>query len=288
MDEIAPNVFVETGYALVTVGAVLTDWGWVCIDTPPYPRDARAWRDALREVSGKPVRYVINTDCHRDRILGNAWFEAPVVAHEASARQMHALKAAFISQAADELSTNDNELVEIASLPFVPPQVSFSNSMSLYCGGREIALLHRPGACFGTTWVILGAEKVLFAGDSVILDQHPIISEGATQAWLESLSELRRDHYTGWKVVPGRGAPLDPPATEPLFEYLRVARRRVGDLRRAGRPRSEVGNLVAELLPYFPYPARQRDEVQRRIRASLEIIYDEVRSREDGDAEEPE
>jgi len=37
MKEIAPGVFIETNYALVTVGAILTSKGWVCIDTPPYP-----------------------------------------------------------------------------------------------------------------------------------------------------------------------------------------------------------------------------------------------------------
>src|SRR5512139_866269 len=115
MIEIGRQIYVETGYALVTVGAVLTEAGWVCIDTPPYPRDARAWKAALQAISPLPFKYVINTDHHRDRILGNALFEGMVVAQEHAAAVMLGLRNSFISQAAEELSGNDNELVEIAS-----------------------------------------------------------------------------------------------------------------------------------------------------------------------------
>jgi glyoxylase-like metal-dependent hydrolase (beta-lactamase superfamily II) len=276
-------VFVATEYALVTVGAVLTNEGWICVDTPPYPRDAQAWREGLRQISDEPVRYVVNTDCHRDRILGNAWFDAPVVAQEISAQQMLSLKPTFISQAAEELSTNDNELVAIASLRLVPPQISFADSLTVHCGEREIAILHKPGATFGAAWVMLAPEKVVWVGDTVCVGQHPLITEGNTKAWLNTLSDLRRDRFDGWTVVPGRGAPVDPSETETLSEYLRVARRRVAGLGRIGRPRSEVGALVSELLPFFPYEPRRRDEVQRRIKGGLEVIYDEMRSQQDGE-----
>jgi hypothetical protein len=44
-----------------------------------------------------------------------------------------------------------------------------------------------------------------------------------------------------------------------------------------------VGALVSELLPFFPYEPRRRDEVQRRIKGGLEVIYDEMRSQQDGE-----
>ncbi len=278
MMELAPRVFIETEYSSVTVGAIQTTDGWVCIDTPPYPRDARAWRAALESISDAPIHYLINTDAHRDRILGNAWFEAPVVAHEAAAQRMLALKGPFISQAAEELSSNDNELVEIASLRFVPPQISFSSSLVLYCGEREISLYHRPGATFGNSWVVLPEEKVLFAGDSVIPNQHPPMTEGDTKAWLSTLVELQQDHYAGWTLVPGRGEPVDASSLTLLVEYLRTVRRRVAGLCQSGRPRAELGGLVGELMAAFPFETNRRDEVQRRIRAGLEAVYEEIRA----------
>ncbi|MBN1310827.1 MAG: MBL fold metallo-hydrolase [Anaerolineae bacterium] len=279
MKEIAPGIFIETGYALVTVGAILTDSGWVCIDTPPYPRDARAWKSALQALGDLPVRYVINTDHHRDRILGNAWFDAPVVAHEASAEVILNLKNGFTSQSAEELSSDDDdELAEIASLRIVPPQISYTHSMRLNCGKRVIILTHHPSATAGNTWVTLPDEKFIFVGDTVVIDQHPHVTEGLSRPWLDSLSSLRQDQYADWTLVSGRGDVISPSATESLSNYLRTAREQVESLLGAERPRSETLALIPDFLPLFDYEPEQREEVQRRIKAMLEAFYEELRA----------
>jgi cyclase len=288
MEELAPNVYVETDYALVTVGAVLTGAGWLCIDTPPYPRDARHWLARLKATSPQPVLYIVNTDHHRDRVLGNSHFDAPVVAHQAAAECILGLKNSFISQAAEEMSANDNELVEIASLKLHPPQISYSDTLYLQCGEREIMLVSRPSATAGSTWVMLPEEKIAFVGDSVIVGQHPYIDGGMTKLWLKTLTDLRRERFASWKFVTGRGPVTDASKTEPLSEYLRVARRRVSSLHYAGRMRSEIGMLIPEMLSYFPYDQDRREEVQRRIKMGLEAIYEELRGKEDGGEDEGE
>jgi cyclase len=261
----------------VTVGAILTDDGWVCIDTPPYPDDARAWRAALAAISGKPVLYLINTDHHRDRILGNQWFEAPVAAHQAAAEHMLGLGQAFIAQVAEEFSANDNELVQFASLTPVPPQISYTQRLRLDGLGREIELVSRPGPTAGNTWVALPDAKVLFAGDSAAVDRHPYLLDGVSHQWLDGLRDLRRARFAAWQMVPGRGAPIQGAQTQPLSEYLRLARRLVKQMYRANRPRAEVSMLAPELVPLFPAHGTPPDELQRRIRVGLEAIYEEIR-----------
>jgi glyoxylase-like metal-dependent hydrolase (beta-lactamase superfamily II) len=155
----------------------------------------------LERISDLPVRYIVNTDHHRDRILGNVWFEAVVVVHEAAARHMLDLKGNFVLQAAEELSNNDNELVEIASVQLIPPQVSYYDSLSLFCGEREATLYHKPGSCYGNSWLVLPDDKLLFAGDSVVANQHPPITEARTGAWLQTLSDTKR--CAGWTIVRG-------------------------------------------------------------------------------------
>ncbi len=278
MEEIAPHVYVEADYALVTVGAILSSEGWVCIDTPPLPRDAKHWRATLQGISDQPIRYVINTDHHRDRVLGNAWFDAPVVAHQAAAEQMLNLGGSFIAQAAEELSANDNELVQIASLKVVPPQISYEKAITLHCGKHRIELVNKPSATRGNTWVILKEEKVVFTGDSIVVDRHPYVMDGVSKEWLDALRLLRLERYSEWKVVIGRGEVTNNTASEPLAEYLRVARRRIKSLCHAGRPRSDVGQLVPEFLEMFPYPGFQREQTQRRVKAGLEAIYEEIRA----------
>jgi glyoxylase-like metal-dependent hydrolase (beta-lactamase superfamily II) len=284
MIEIGHHVYAESDYTLVTVGAVLTDSGWVCIDTPPYPRDAHAWRAALQKISPLPVLYVVNTDHHRDRILGNVWFDGIVVAHARSAEAMLGLRNGFVAQAAEEMSANDNELVEIASVKTVPPQISYTESMRIACGGREVMLNYRPSTSGANTWVTLAEDRVVFAGDAVVTGQHPVITESASKAWLNDLVSLRQPRFADWTVVPGRGK-IEPVArTENLSDYLRVARRRITSLLRAERPRSEIGGLLTEFLSLFPYDHKHKDEAIRRVKIGLEAIYEELRNSQD---EEP-
>jgi cyclase len=275
MQEIAPNIFIETDYAFVTIGAVRTKAGWVCIDTPPYPRDARAWLANLMDIDPKPVQYVINTDQHRDRILGNYWFSAPVVAHEAAARYVLQLKGAFVSQAADEMSSNDNELIEIAGVRLVPPQIAYSDSLYLSGGGREIKLINKPSASRGSSWVLFPEEKVIFVGDTMVAGEHPYINDGATGEWLDRLRELR-SRYAGWKIIAGRQQIDDIAESETLSEYLRTARRKVMNLQRSDSPRTDVANIVPEMIDLYPYEPVHREIVYRRIKSGLESIYDEL------------
>jgi glyoxylase-like metal-dependent hydrolase (beta-lactamase superfamily II) len=285
MRQIAPNVYIETSYPQITIGAVLTGSGWIVIDTPAMPSDAQTFLAELSTISSKPTAYVVNTDYHRDRILGNAWFDAPVVAHTVTALRILELKDTFISTAADEMSTNDRELVEIASLSLIPPQISFTDSLSLTTEDREISLIHRIGSSAGTSWVILIPERIIFAGDSVAAHRHPVILEGESKGWLAALSELRRGRYKDWTIIPGRGEPITTGNTEPLSEYLRIARRRISSLHRAGLPRSEINTLVPDFLEMFPYDPKSRDDVQRRVKSGLEAIYDEMRGLEDESVE---
>jgi glyoxylase-like metal-dependent hydrolase (beta-lactamase superfamily II) len=285
MQKIAPNVYIETAYPPITIGAVLTGSGWVIIDTPAMPKDAQSFLAELKSISKKPAIYVVNTDYHRDRILGNSWFEAPVVAQSLTAFRMLDLKDTFVSTAADELSSNDNELVAIASLSLIPPQVSFTDALSLAVEDREISLIHRVGSSAGISWVILAPEKIVFAGDSVVNHQHPVILEGESKGWLATLSELRRGRYKDWTLVPGRGEPISSKDTEPLSEYLRIARRRISSLHRAGLPRPEINAIVPDFLEMFPYEQKTREIIQRRVKSGLEAIYDEMRGLEDENAE---
>ncbi|GAB4467674.1 MAG: MBL fold metallo-hydrolase [Anaerolineae bacterium] len=284
MKELASRVFVETDYRDVTVGAVLTDDGWVCIDAPTYPADAHAWWAALQAISPQPFLYVLVTDHHRDRVVGAAWFECPIVAHAHTARILVSQPPVQIGTAAASAAIGEEtDTAQGASLKLPPPEISFSHSMVLHAGERALHLQHRPGAAQGSIWVLLNEERIVFTGDSVVIDQPPVITDGSVKSWLASLEMLRGGAFAGWIVVPGRGDVTTPAETELLSRYLDLARERVGALLHADRPRTEVGQLVPEMLALFTMPAgRQTEQFQRRIKAGLEAIYDELKQQPDG------
>lgn len=278
MRELAPGVFVETGYRLVNVGAILTGSGFVLIDTPPYPEDAHRWREQLIAIANKPILAIVNTDGHRDRILGNAWFGNPlIVAHEETIAALNSLPHNFIDTSIDALTHFAFERSSFANAHLCVPNVGFTQRMQLRFGGRTIPLLAKPGPTTGSLWVHLPEERILFAGDSVIVNQHPYLSSPCTKQWLENLTILRRSRFQAEYIVPGRGPLVNKSATEPISNYLRLARRRVHSLYRAGRPRADTSTLVPELLDLFPYDHLHLDELQRRVKNGLDRVYEEFK-----------
>lgn len=278
MHELAPGVFAETGFRRINVGAVLTDDGWVLIDTPPYPEDAQRWREMLLSVSDAPICAIVTTDCHRDRFLGNSWFEPRViVAHAETIAHIRSLPTASVESAIESLAQDATEQHQFANVRLRLPGIGFNRRMQLRYGGLEIPLLAMPGPTLGSLWVHLPDHGILFTGDSIIVNQHLYISSASTKDWLENMTNLRRSRFAAEIIVPGRGPLTDKSATEPISNYLRLARRRVHSLYRAGRPRADTISLVPEMLPMFPYHEHEVERIQRRIKAGLDRIYEEFK-----------
>jgi hypothetical protein len=62
MQEITPQVYIETGYAGVTLGAINWPHGLILIDSPFRADDARSWRSSLLNMGGGVERMIINLD----------------------------------------------------------------------------------------------------------------------------------------------------------------------------------------------------------------------------------
>ncbi len=282
MQEIAPGVMVATEFRRITVGAVATGDGIVCIDVPPYPDDARAWKAALQERYVQPIRVVVVTDAHRDRLLGLHWFEgAQLIAHDAAFEVMRLLPNSFVDQAADSLAANSEERAAFAGVRLRMPWTTFNERMVVYVNDYPVSLVSMPGPTPGNIWAHLPEQRVIFTGDSVVIGQHPYMAQVQSKKWLNSLSVLRRPRFPAQVIVPGRGPVTDKESTRAISDFLRYVRRRVYRLYRTGRPRADIANLIPGLLGQFPILPGQNEEVQRRLKAGLERIYDEFRQDED-------
>ena len=80
MKQLASSVWVETEVRGCDFGFVTTSEGIVLTDTPHKPGTAM-WLKA-EIVKRWLLRYIINTEPHGDHWTGNAFFDAPVIAHE--------------------------------------------------------------------------------------------------------------------------------------------------------------------------------------------------------------
>jgi glyoxylase-like metal-dependent hydrolase (beta-lactamase superfamily II) len=283
MDKLTPQVFVESGYRGCTVGAIVTPIGVVCVDTPLLPAEARHWRARLAELTRQPIAYTIYTDGHRDRVLGQQWLGGMVVAHEAAWEKLRSYGDAMRQQviefllhhgapeAAEELSRH---------LQLGLPQLTVSNggTLTLQVGKPKIVVRPVGGATPGSLWVELPDQGVVFTGDVVTQSTHPFMSEATTTIWLERLAELRDANYFATKIVPGRGHGYRRADTQRMTNYLGEMRRRVRQLMTERRSKFDAAELLPEFLGWFPIPNDEHERVQRRIRAGLERVAEELKT----------
>jgi glyoxylase-like metal-dependent hydrolase (beta-lactamase superfamily II) len=277
MKEIASNVYASTELPGVNAGFIVMPEGAIAVDAPILPQDARAWRQRVVEIAGGPILYVVLTDAHPDRLLSAGLLEAPIVAARAAYDQASVYTEGFWRGVVESWARRFPEAADdMSGVSVVLPEVMFSSGLTLHKGGTDVTVRQVDGAAPGSAWVYLPEQDVLFAGDTVVAESHPFLHAAPdTKAWLDTLTALRRARFSRTIIVPGRGPLCDQAASRPLSGYIALARRRVRSLHAAGA-RSDVGELVAEMLPLCPVPDDERELVPRRIKAGLDRLYEEL------------
>ena len=188
------------------------------IDTLGSAVLGREIRDAIRAVTDKPVRYVINTHMHPDHVFGNAAFkdDAPAfVGH-------HKLARGLASRADRYLAINKQMLGEevFQGIEIVLPTVAVEDSLTLDLGGRSLVCETQRTAHTDNDLTITDtATDTLFLGD-LLFSVHVPTLDGSIKGWLTLLDELSRRQAA--RVVPGHGphAMELPEALEPEQHYL--------------------------------------------------------------------
>ena len=77
-------------------------------------------------------------------------------------------------------------------------------------------------------------------------------------------------------ILPGRGDPCDVKSTEVLTDYITRMRERVYEHYSSGYTRRETVDRV-KMQDFYEAPRGQREEIERRIRGSVERVYDEFK-----------
>ncbi len=279
MHEVAPNVFVGTKYHGANVGFVITGEGVILIDTPLLPKDARALLKEIEKRTDQEITYIINTDHHRGHILGNQYFPgATVIAHEFAWKNMKSYGDSFRTRL---LNLYRNRIPEAVAewrkhLEIVLPEITFTARTILYKGDTEIHLIPVGGHTPATTVVYFPNEKLLFAGDLVVTDRPPFLSQGDTKEWLQALAYLRKLDYN--VLIPGHGELSGKEATERMSEFLRMIRRKVRSAYRAGLPKADTARSLRHLMHYWPIPSFEKPKADRRFKSSLSRVWNEMRT----------
>ncbi len=281
MRELAPNILVETGFHGANVGAILTGEGVILIDTPMLPEDADIWLEEIRKRTNEPILYILNTDHHRGHIIGNQYFPmATVIAHEFAWKNMKSYGDSFRTRL---LNLYRNRMPDAAeewkqNLKIIEPEITFTGRITLFKGDKEIHLIPLGGHTPATTVIYLPQDGLLFAGDVVVTDRPPFLSQGDTKEWLEALTYLRKLQYD--VLIPGHGELTGKEATEKMSEFLRIVRRKVRSAYRAGLSKSDTARSLKHLIHHWPIPPFEKPKADRRFKSSLSRVWNEMKAEE--------
>jgi quinoprotein relay system zinc metallohydrolase 2 len=248
LSEIADGVFAFRGKnelmtpgnegAICNLGLVIGDEAAAVIDSGGSLVQARAFIAAIRKVTPKPVRFLINTHMHPDHIFGNAAFRdagATVIGHKNLPRALEARGAFYLRNYRSQLSEALMEGIEI-----VPPTQLVADRLELDLGGRVLELQAWKAAHTDNDLTVFdAATRTLFAGDLVFMEHLPTL-DGSLLGWMRQMDTLAA--IDARHVVPGHGpvAADWPEALEAQSRYFEVL---AGDIRQAieaGRPLAET------------------------------------------------
>lgn len=274
MQEIAPGVYVKTDYEGANVGCILTDVGAIVVDTPLIPADGKAWAAEVAKITDK-VLYVFNTDHHRAHIMGNQYFDAPVIAHEEAWREISSYKDTFIERTKNIFKKQPEIAAQFDEIKLKKPEITFTGRLYVKKGRREVHFVYLGGHTPATSGVWLPSQRILFTGDVVVVGEHPSLGQSVSKEWLEVLTRLRKLSLTC--VVPGHGPLCNVEATEPVSEYIRAMRSKVRSQYHSGRTKSESAVVINQMIDYFPYRPGDKSFVEKRIRAGISRVYDEMK-----------
>ena len=271
MKQLTKNVFVETELRGSNHGIVTTSDGIVMIDSPHKPSDALRLKAEV-ERRGR-LRYILNTEPHGDHWTGNAFFDAPVVAHEGvRARILGTDLAAHVARVAS-FGPEEPKLLE----GYRPnaPVITFQSEMKLHVGDHTFRLVHMPGHTAYQAAVIVEEEGVVFTSDNIFCKVHTWLQEADPNLWLEALESLRglrEDMF-----VPGHGPVCD---KRYLDEQGAFIREWVDYVRRRGVERGMTKErCVAELTAMtdrYPMDVGQDGMAPNVMKLNVANLYDFV------------
>jgi glyoxylase-like metal-dependent hydrolase (beta-lactamase superfamily II) len=203
---LADGAYCLTAEGDPNTGIIIGDDGVMIIDARATPVMARDLVRRLREVTDKPVKYVLLTHYHAVRVMGASAYGADHIIASDRTRELIAERGQQDFES--EVQRFPRLFQAVETVPGLTwPTLTFATSLTLWMGKREVQIKHiGRGHSKGDTVAYLPDCGVLFSGDLVEEGATPYCGDAYFTDWPGTLETLRG--FEAKALVPGRGEAL--------------------------------------------------------------------------------
>jgi cyclase len=202
VSKVAGKVYMLQG-AGGNIGASVGDDGIVIVDDQYAPL-ADKIQAALKSITDKPVRFIINTHYHVDHTGGNEYFQkqAPIIAQDNVRKRLERGGGAGNGGSVHF----DNQPAPHDALPIL----TFDHDVTVHLNGEDIRALYFPaGHTDGDSIIFFPQSNVVHMGDDFVTYGFPFIdveSGGSINGMIDAVAQIIGQLPHDVKVIPGHGA----------------------------------------------------------------------------------
>ncbi len=263
-------------YMLVGDGANITvqvgDQGVLLVDTGLATLSDKALA-AVRTLSDKPIRYVLNTNDDPDHVGGNesiaktgSTVTGGNVVGDIGASAGNTAAIVAFQTVLDRMSGFTGKSPAMPQGAW-PTDTYSASQKSFWFNGESIRVFHQPGLTDGDSLVYFRRSDVVSAGDIFRTDSYPVIDlkrGGSIQGIIDGLNRLldltvpaddKSKDEGGTMVIPGHGRLCDQADVVVYQEMVTIIRDRVQDMVNKGVTLEQV-KAARPTLDYDPLYGR--------------------------------
>ena len=304
-DGVYAAIHADDGWATCNAGIIDLGDRTLVFDTFMSPQAAGDLKDAAEQLTGRPVRWLVNSHPHNDHIWGNQAFDQDVdilstnrtreliitegplevqAYHEIAQTRLDGLEAQ-LAEESDLITRNHLRVfivyfqAIIATLPILQirlPNLTFTGEFTFNGSMRSAKLISFEGGHSGSDAILnLPDDGIVFMSDLLFIGGHPYLPDGdpvKTKLFLAEVRKLQAKIF-----VPGHGPVGQTSDLDWMDEYIDTLNALVRSAIENGGTEAEIGNIAMpnEYKPlifptFFPQNLVFLYQRQRALRAEID------------------